>query len=80
MNYSNVEIFASTRHQEFIQEAEQWNLVAHREANDTPLYAPLLARTGEVLVSIGRQLQKRYSDDAALPDPAIRTTGEHAAV
>lgn len=81
MNYYDRAIQANARQQQLSHEAENWNR-AHpeNETNDTPLYAPLLARTGDVLIGLGRHLQERYGEAAALPNPAIRATGEHATI
>jgi hypothetical protein len=71
MNHYENEIFVDAQRQQKMQEAEAWRLAQlaqnpSDERQETPVYGPLLARTGERLVELGQRLQERYSQPVAL--------------
>ena len=51
-------ITGQTRHQELLREAEEWRAIQSVEGPSTVSQA--LARTGDLLVTAGQGLQRRY--------------------
>jgi hypothetical protein len=83
------QMMAEVRRKELIRESEQKRINAENirmaksmNGKNHPLYGPALAKTGDALVAIGRQLQGRYSDITDLPTKAATatTTSEHRIV
>jgi hypothetical protein len=69
--YQNHQI-SEIRQRELQQEAENIRLAQTADAHGAPIYGPALARVGGVLISVGQQLQERYSDYRdALDQPAM---------
>ena len=59
-----MQIAENAAHQEQLRhEAEQARMAnTYRDDNHTPIYGPVLARTGKMMVNIGKRLQDRYGE------------------
>ena len=75
------QMMAEVRRKELIRDAEQNRINAENirlaksvSGNNHPLYSPIMAKVGDALVAIGKQLQERYSDIAELPTTAANAT------
>ena len=75
------QLMAEVRRKELVRKFEQQRINAENigmaksvNGNNHPLYGPALAKTGDALVAIGKQLQKRYSNIADLPATSANAT------
>jgi len=80
MNYYHAAIDSQSRQQRIQQEAEKRRLLQANTNTEMQaptethqVFAPLLAKTGEVLVSVGQHLQERYSQNNNTPQAASQS-------
>ena len=82
MNYTyHTQVAVNEAHQNELQrKAKQARLVhAYRMQNRSPIYAPLLLRTGKLMASIGNHLVVRYGQAMNDFTEAMQeTTAEHS--
>ncbi len=63
MDYENSVQFAKQRQQQHLQHAEQWRTAATNKGNHRqPIYGPMLAQTGKLMVNLGKRLVARYDE------------------
>jgi hypothetical protein len=66
--YNNQQ-YVRSRQQELIHQAEQWRLAQQVNGNGNkrePVYGPVLARAGRLLIEIGSILLRRYDRARAM--------------